>query len=426
MSVGKIEKVSVQRPSPPELAGFVELPKEASELGTYCMEVSGWVLGRSCPVVGVEVVVEGAVLQTAPVGRPRPDIARAFPGLPAAENCGFGTRVNLASTPARFEIALRAVFDDGSRCVFGSIAGERRRFGLEEETTIQPLIVATFGRSGSTWVMRLLDQHPEIVAYRPFQFESRGGTYWTDVFRALSEPKSYLQPFIATTLSKQWWLGPDSLDAPRPIPDRHIVEFLGGTSVGSLARFCHQQLDAFYHEMAPGAKYFAEKYLLLPFSRRMLLEWYPRGKEVVLVRDPRDLFCSIESYNAKRGNVTFMRGELPDDAEYMRMLVKKMCGLLSAPQGGSKAGHILRYEDLVMEPAQTLERVLEYLELDSRAETVAQMLERASSDTKMMREHQTSRNPADSVGRWRRDLPPRLRELCLSELGSSMAQFGYD
>src|SRR5262249_9410577 len=114
------------------------------------------------------------------------------------------------------------------------------------------------------------------------------------------------------------------------------------------------------------------------------------------------------------------------DAEYMRMLVKKMCGLLSAPQGGSKAGHILRYEDLVMEPAQTLERVLEYLELDSRAETVAQMLERASSDTKMMREHQTSRNPADSVGRWRRDLPPRLRELCLSELGSSMAQFGYD
>jgi hypothetical protein len=426
MAVGRIESVSVDPAGAPELVGcFIDLPNSGSELGTYCVDVAGWVLGRSGAVTGVEVVVEGIVLQTALVGKPRPDILRAFPDVPGADNCGFGTRVNLVSTPRQFEIKLRAVFDDGRRCVFGGITGERCRFGLERETTVQPLIVATFGRSGSTWVMRLLGQHPEIVAYRPFAFETRGGTYWIDVFRALSEPKSYLQPFIATSLHKQWWLGPESLDAPRHIPDQHVVEFLGGASITSLARLCHEQLDAYYHEMAAGAKYFAEKFMLPPVSRRLLLEWYPRGKEIVLVRDPRDLFCSVESFNAKRGNVVFMRQDLPDDAEYMRMLVKRMCGLLSPPQGRSNAAHIVRYEDIVMEPARTLEAVLDYLEIDSGTDVVARMLEKASTGSKVMREHQTSRSPAESVGRWREDLPAHLRELCESEFGESMAQFGY-
>jgi hypothetical protein len=427
MSIAVVENISISPAIAADLAGcFIDSPKAGSEHDTYCLEVSGWVLGRSRTVTAVEVLVENAVLQTVPARQSRPDIGRAFPDVPAADSCGFRTRVNLVGVPPGFEMTLKAVFDDGRGCTIGTIVGNRCRLGLQETTTVQPLLLTTFGRSGSTWVMRLLGQHSDIVAYRPFEFETRAGIYWTEVFRALSDPKSYQQPVVVTSMGKHWWLGPDDTDTRRRIPDPELVKHLGGANVTSLARLCHQQLDAFYHAVAAGAKYFAEKFLIPPFSRRLLLEWYPRGKEILLVRDPRDVFCSVESFNAKQGNVSFARGELPDDFEYMRMLIKRMGGLLRTPQQRMNAPHILRYEDIIREPVPTLETLLQYLEIDSSAEVIASILERASIETGAMRQHCTSGNPADSVGRWRKDLPTRVRDLFASEFGETMAQLGYD
>ena len=42
-----------------------------------------------------------------------------------------------------------------------------------------------------------------------------------------------------------------------------------------------------------------------------------------------------------------------------------------------------------------------------------------------MDDHVTSAASADSVGRWRRDLSPELRELAQHELGPALAGFGY-
>jgi hypothetical protein len=427
MSIAKIKNISISPAIAADLAGCsIDSPKPASEHDKYYIDVDGWVLGRSGTVTAVEVVEEPTVLQTMKVEKPRPEISRAYLDLPAADNCGFHARLNLVSVSPEFKITLKAVLDDGRRRVFGTIFGNRRRFGMDGATTIQPLLLTTLGRSGSTWVMQLLGQHPDIVAYRPFEFESRAGMYWTEVFRALSDPKSCLQPLIQSTLEKKWWLGPEYLNEPRPIAEAELVNCLGGTGVTSLARFCHQQLDTFYHTVASGAKYFAEKFQVPPFCRRMLLEWYPRGKEIVLVRDPRDIFCSVESFNAKRGNVTFMRGQFPDDSEYLRALVKRTCGLVRTPPDRQNATHILRYEDIIMEPEKTLEAMLRYLELDSSYEVIGRILGQASIETEAMRQHRTSGAPADSVGRWRKDLPSHLHDLCSSEFGETMAQLGYN
>ena len=41
-------------------------------------------------------------------------------------------------------------------------------------------------------LLNTLDAHPEIVAYRPLDYEPRTLEYWMDAFLALAEPSSYL------------------------------------------------------------------------------------------------------------------------------------------------------------------------------------------------------------------------------------------
>ena len=47
---------------------------------------------------------------------------------------------------------------------------------------------------GSMLLMRLLSSHPEVLVYRPHRFEQRIAGYWIDVLLALSEPASYFAP----------------------------------------------------------------------------------------------------------------------------------------------------------------------------------------------------------------------------------------
>jgi hypothetical protein len=274
--------------------------------------------------------------------------------------------------------------------------------------------------------MALLGQHPGIVTYRPFEFETRAGAYWAQVFLALSDPKCYQQQVISTEPIGQWWLG-ESLRCLRDIPDPAVGTCLGASGVRALACFCQARLDAFYSAAkvaagSSGAKYFAEKYLV--GVRRMVREWYPQSKEVILVRDPRDMFCSIEAFNAKRGYLAFARDRLTDPEEYIRMRMREISRLVQLWK--TTPVHLLRYEDLVREPLATVRAVLEHLDLASGAELVKDIVETGSRKADAVPFHRTSPSAAESVGRWRRDLPESLQRFFTSEYGDLLGQLGYE
>jgi hypothetical protein len=76
------------------------------------LELAGWAIARHGGVASVEVLVDGALRASAPVGSPRPDVAAAL-GAPFAAS-GWRCRVRLpdAASPGgsrRATIALRAV-----------------------------------------------------------------------------------------------------------------------------------------------------------------------------------------------------------------------------------------------------------------------------------------------------------------------------
>ena len=90
------------------------------------------------------------------------------------------------------------------------------------------------------------------------------------------------------------------------------------------------------------------------------------------------------------------------------------------------SAHLLRYEDLIQRPEETLAAVLAYLGVDSRAETVHDVVQRASAAAHdAQQQHQTSTDALASIGRWRRELDEEMQRACHESFGDILEEFGY-
>jgi hypothetical protein len=147
-------------------------------------------------------------------------------------------------------------------------------------------------------------------------------------------------------------------------------------------------------------------------------------REVILVRDFRDMVASMFAYNAKRGREGFRRDSVTSDAEYVVKQVKgSVSGLAAAWSARRDRAHLVRYEDLIRDPEATVASLLRYLGLDESATgaMVSALVARAP-ETEW---HRTTPDPGASIGRWRQDLAPEVRRACEEELASELRAFGY-
>jgi hypothetical protein len=87
--------------------------------------------------------------------------------------------------------------------------------------------------------------------------------------------------------------------------------------------------------------------------------------------------------------------------------------------------HLVRYEDLVLEPAATLGGLLRFLELESDDHTVESLLELAAQPGELMAAHRTIADPAQTIGRWREDLPADFARDANDVLAPMLHAFGY-
>jgi hypothetical protein len=165
---------------------------------------------------------------------------------------------------------------------------------------------------------------------------------------------------------------------------------------------------------------------------------YPGARELILVRDFRDMLCSVIAFSRKRGYEAFGRSDEGSDVEYVRTnLVQSVEGLAKRLQATSTRPHLVRYEDLINAPEQTLAEMLSYLDLDSDPDQIQDTLKRAEESTTSMQHpgsgqqvdllaHRTTSDPAASIGRWREDLPEEVAEVCKEVLGPLLVEFGYE
>lgn len=95
------------------LGADLDTPKAGVRLAPPEIELVGWAVGEDGPVESVELLHRGTRFARVPVGRERPDLADAFPGITWATRAGFATRLNLSGTGGELELEVRAALADG-------------------------------------------------------------------------------------------------------------------------------------------------------------------------------------------------------------------------------------------------------------------------------------------------------------------------
>lgn len=430
----RITKVEIESPGKGLLGAHIDHPVAGDELGSYAIDLRGWALGDGTRVAGIEVSLgaRGAAVQAA-LGEPRPDVAGEFPRVDHAADCGFRTLVGVLENRARFGLEVHARLADGERRRIGRIEGERKRLSSGFEPDMQPLMLNTIGRSGSTWLAWLLSCHPEVIGYRPMQFETRVATYWTSILQGLAQPRSYLSQLVTTNLEsdRRWWLGDGAKSTPK-IEDPAFETWLGGEAVERVAELCQARIDAFFRQLAanenkPRSRYFLEKFLLEPVVLDLLAELYDGTREIVLVRDFRDVASSVLAFNRKRGFQAFGRERVDSDAEYIRTAaLQQALGVRQRCEERGESVHLVRYEDLLERPQETATRAFEFVGVDSSPKAVTETLEKARNDAPSMEHHRTAADPSATIGRWRNDLSPEMIDACADSLDPVLAYFGYE
>ncbi len=214
------------------------------------------------------------------------------------------------------------------------------------------------------------------------------------------------------------------------------IEWYGNDYPEKLAAFCQQSIDGFYQALGKDQGktfanngqpiYFAEKYMLNPI-KNLFLELYPQAREIVLVRDFRDVVCSVIAFNAKRGHGMAGQQKVKTDAEIIREAGRFQARmLLQRWKECSGKAFLLRYEDLILSPLEALSQLLEYLGLENSETIIGSMLQTGSEDNKKMEQHRTTSTPEASVGRWKLDLNPELQELSNQVFAEALQEFGYE
>jgi hypothetical protein len=432
MAIVEIEQVQVATARSEKLRAFsLDTPRQGATADVYDIEFAGWVLGDPVPAIAVEVHAEGTVLRRVPLDQQRPDVARDYPDVVGSSLAGFRTSLSVVGLEPGVELQVRVVLADEQRVRLGGVRLTHQPLRTGFEPRLQPLMLTTMGRAGTTWTMRLLSEHPQIVVHRCHPYEMRTARYWMHMIKIAGEPRDPYRSAQADTFQgNKSWLGHNPF-YPEPLNvTPGLGEWFGRTYIEELGAFAQRITEQCYERIAAGqgqrdVVYFAEKHRPdnLPW---LAWELYPRAKEIFLVRDFRDVISSMLAFNAKHGRRSFGPDHITSDEEFAHYLRSTTIRLLSRswPKRQDRA-HLIRYEDLIDDPIDTLRGMVSYLELDHDDATLNGMLERASEENPEMRRHLTSSDVSTSIGRWRTSLSPSVQAVCQDVFADVLQQFGY-
>jgi Sulfotransferase family len=432
MSTTEITAVERVVPEPNELKGFsLELPSAGAAGNGYSFDFGGWVLGSDSAAAKVELIANDGPVRVVPIVYPRADVAHAYPGTPETLNVGFRASVSVIGMTPEFDLRVQVVLENGERVTVGYIRGKHQPLPSRFEPRMQPLLVNSLARMGTTWLMRLLAEHPAITTLRVYPYEARPARYWMQLVGAMAEPANQAQSRAKLgNFEDKWWGEQDPFQRGSLDQNAPMQQWLNSRFVEQVAAMCQRSIEDCYQEIArtqnePPPRYFAEKHIPdeVPGT---FWELYPRTREIFLVRDFRDMLCSIRAFNAKRGTLGFNRDQARSEQEYVSRLGREAQQLLSGWRTRKARALLVRYEDLIQRPTGTIAQILSYLGLEDSESAAEVLLRRALIDTPELQSHRTSENAGASIGRWRRDLDEASREQCAAVFGEALTEFGYD
>jgi hypothetical protein len=281
---------------------------------------------------------------------------------------------------------------------------------------LTPIMVTAPGRSGTTLLMGLLSRSPDIVAAELPPYEVRLIAYHASVFTTLTAPADFERSHHPDRLEGDGFkVGSNPFNSPNyPVFKDEALrkEYFDRFVLGRISRCARDLINEYYGRLAQDcgksqARFFAEKSNNMHRPTRMFARRaFGDIRELMIVRDPRDILCSQVVYfgNAHDKAFTHIAGAV------RHFLVVR---------GENRPDvHMLRYEDLVQGNMACLGAMSDFLGTPIAPDPG----ERGAA---VFRKHATSATPEASIGRWRTDLPEALKARCATEWGEFLGVFGY-
>ncbi len=397
----------------------------------------GWAVSTTGRAVAVEFYLHGTLLTSAALNIERPDVVTALdqPGTPLL--CGFHLRISKLTLPrgAKLDLQLWEELESGEpgRVALGTVTGlPAPAMTMRYAERFNPLLLLGMGRSGTTYMMQLLAAHPEILVPGPYPYEMRQPVWLWHAASVMSAPGSMTS------------MQPDGLEAERvewlgynPYRSRDWEKVAGADAAMAWQEeelplacidFCKEQVDDFSDRCVEGRptvpRFVAQKMLITP-TRYFVSNIYAQAREIILVRDFRDVWLSARSFNLKRGRESFQRNQFPNDRAWMEGLAFSSRQMRLAHGAAGGQAQVVRYEDLIRDPHTTLSRLFDFLGIDGSSLRVGAVTAAASNkDADATVEHRTSVKTG-TVPRWEAEMTPDEKAIAERVFGEDLAYFGY-
>ena len=415
-----------------QLIGYgIDIPAADQSFDWPLITIAGWVIGKDEPIREVEVALlaENEVLQILPVNIPRPDVASFLPHVPQSENSGFYGYLSAIGLPKQFEIVISAIDFNKTVITLANVVFESdpEDYRYRDFVRLQPIMLNALARSGTTWLARLLIAHPEVVGYPVYPYEMHAASYWLHACRVLTTPSNR----VGIAHPDLFWFDLQHISSPPFYSafNEDLLKWFNDTYVNLIALEYKFTIQSFYDYIAKKLKkkkvtYFVEKQTV-PNRSWLIYDLYSKPREIFLVRDWRDVFCSIIAFNNKRGVVTFGREGMESDAAFAYRLGADIANLRREYHTRADRALLVRYEELLLNPEHELKRILDYIGVDATLSTIRAMLRQANKPDPLLQQHRTSRSERESIGRWKRDLSPELQEVVNAVFREHLEAFGY-
>lgn len=435
MAALRVRSVTRHEEAAASVDGWIDEPSTGDDRIARSIDLRGWVLAGDPGRRVRDVVVDGhATLRvTLPVDGTRDDVAAVHPERADAATSGFAARVPTLGLPDELRLRLVVRLDDGAEVAWAEIVADQRPLVPTYDPALGAIAVLTAGRSGSTWVMRVLGAHPEVLVHPRHPHEVRRLTHWMHAVRALTDQ---IDPVAVDRaggpFTDRGTVGADPSFNPFRIREPELRDWLADDEATIVADAALRSIDGFYGTLARaqdrgGARY-AEKVWFPqrgPEITAIARHLAPRTREVLLLRDPRDLLCSRLAFNRQRATSGFgvdADASVADAAGAMRDAVQHQAEYFAS----GTADVVLRYEALSADPHGAVRELCSGLGLHHDDTLVDAMVEHAATVDDLAATHRTTDDAPSSVGRWRRDLDAAEQALVATTFGDALATLGYD
>ena len=299
------------------------------------------------------------------------------------------------------------------------------------------------GRSGSTWLLRLLAHPLRLPADSPHTVE--GPERADERGRVVPINESFLPSHLSPLM---FGTGYDESLEPLTMARTFKLARRSGYSYSAeyedvwapevrrmaLVRF-HRHAERMAARLPIDDPLIAIKEVGSPHAAPMVMSLFGRSRLIVLLRDGRDVVSSQTAAVAEGGFLTYRkRGAYRDEGERLAIVERHAAnwvGDMTALQRASDAHDrdlrtTIRYEDLIADPIATLEGLLTWLGLPHSTEHLRAAVEANAFDAvpdEMKGEGRFFRRGA--VGSFRDDLSARELRAAEETMAPKLAELGY-